>query len=64
MYVLNGLPELIKPPMNVKAKIDATNKTFDNKQVVHRNFVRENIKYITTGLSSTIKTPTSTLKKK
>ncbi|XP_012497537.1 PREDICTED: calponin homology domain-containing protein 2 [Propithecus coquereli] len=56
LYDINGIPHSGMPPMNVKAKIDATNKIYDhNKPVRRRNFIRENAKLLSTGVSSTIK---------
>uniref|UniRef100_A0A2K5R9G8 Calponin-homology (CH) domain-containing protein n=1 Tax=Cebus imitator TaxID=2715852 RepID=A0A2K5R9G8_CEBIM len=62
MYKINGLPPTTMPPINAKARIDATNKTFDNMTVQPRNFVRENTKLIRKSMSSSTK-GTSTMRK-
>ncbi|XP_048191411.1 cilia- and flagella-associated protein 47 [Perognathus longimembris pacificus] len=55
LYEINGLPPEPTPLINVKPKIDTTNKKYDNMPVVRRDFIRENIKLLRTGPSSTIK---------
>uniref|UniRef100_A0A8C5W9G3 Cilia and flagella associated protein 47 n=1 Tax=Microcebus murinus TaxID=30608 RepID=A0A8C5W9G3_MICMU len=55
LYDINGLPHSGMPLMNVKAKIDATNEIYDQKPVRQHNFIRENAKLLSTGVSSTIK---------
>ncbi|XP_040324754.1 cilia- and flagella-associated protein 47 [Herpailurus yagouaroundi] len=64
LYDINGLPPVTKPPMNVKAKVDTTNKMFDRRPVGQHNFIRENAKLIRTGVSSTIKGAPLMLKNK
>ncbi|XP_025790294.1 cilia- and flagella-associated protein 47 [Puma concolor] len=64
LYDINGLPQVTKPPMNVKAKVDTTNKMFDRRPVGQHNFIRENAKLIRTGVSSTIKGAPLMLKNK
>ncbi|XP_032330539.1 cilia- and flagella-associated protein 47 [Camelus ferus] len=64
LYDINGLPPATIPPINVKAKIDNTNKMFDRKPVHRRNFIYENSQLIRTGVSSTIKGAPLMLKKK
>ncbi|XP_044525149.1 cilia- and flagella-associated protein 47 [Gracilinanus agilis] len=55
MYQINGLPPNTVPPTKVSAKIDSINKNMRTIPVQQRNFIRENTKLITTGVSSTIK---------
>ncbi|XP_058441727.1 cilia- and flagella-associated protein 47 isoform X2 [Marmota monax] len=55
LYEINGLPPASTSLINVKAKIDSTNKRYDNMPIRQHNFVRENTKLIRTGVSSTIK---------
>ncbi|XP_032955842.1 cilia- and flagella-associated protein 47 [Rhinolophus ferrumequinum] len=55
LYAVNGLPQVIEPPKNVKAKIDATYKTSNSKPLLQRNFILENAKHIEAKTSSTIK---------
>ncbi|XP_075394462.1 cilia- and flagella-associated protein 47 [Tenrec ecaudatus] len=55
LYEINGLPQRTKPPRNVQAKIDASNKTYSRRRVHRRNFLRENANLTSTGVSSTIK---------
>uniref|UniRef100_A0A667J245 Calponin-homology (CH) domain-containing protein n=1 Tax=Lynx canadensis TaxID=61383 RepID=A0A667J245_LYNCA len=64
LYDINGLPQVTKPLMNVKAKVDTTNKMFDRRPVGQHNFIRENAKLIRTGVSSTIKGAPLMLKNK
>ncbi|CAK7312628.1 Cilia- and flagella-associated protein 47 [Vulpes lagopus] len=64
LYDVNGLPQVTMPPMNVKAKIDSTNKRFHSKPVRQRNFIRENAKLLRTGVSSPIKGAPLMLKNK
>ncbi|XP_054422311.1 cilia- and flagella-associated protein 47 [Pteronotus mesoamericanus] len=64
LYLVNGVPEAIMPPRNVKAKIDTTNKNLDKKQIIRHNFVIENTNIIRTGVSSPIKGAPLMLKKK
>ncbi|XP_028379248.1 cilia- and flagella-associated protein 47 [Phyllostomus discolor] len=64
LYAVNGFPEVIGPPMNVKAKIDTTNKKFDERPIHRQNFITENAKLLSTGVSSTIKGAPLMLKKK
>ncbi|KAM5291042.1 cilia- and flagella-associated protein 47 [Glossophaga mutica] len=64
LYAVNGFPEVIGPPMNVKAKIDTTNKKFDQRPIHRHNFITENAKLLSTGVSSTIKGAPLMLKKK
>ena len=64
LYSVNGFPEVIGPPMNVKAKIDATNKKFDQRPTHRIDFITENAKLLSTGVSSTIKGVPLMLKKK
>ncbi|XP_027621496.1 cilia- and flagella-associated protein 47-like [Tupaia chinensis] len=55
LYDINGLPQEYTPPMNVKPKINTTNKIYDSLPTRQRNFLRENAKLLRTGVSSTIK---------
>ncbi|XP_068919939.1 cilia- and flagella-associated protein 47 [Petaurus breviceps papuanus] len=55
MYQINGLPPNTVPPTNVPARIDCINKNLRTIPVHQRNFLQENTKLITTGVSSTIK---------
>nr|KAF6320456.1 cilia and flagella associated protein 47 [Pipistrellus kuhlii] len=55
LYAVNGLPERTKSPKNVKAKVDATNKKYDDRPVIQHHFIKENSNIIRTGVSSTIK---------
>ncbi|XP_036600089.1 cilia- and flagella-associated protein 47 [Trichosurus vulpecula] len=55
MYQINGLPPNTVPPTNVTARIDCINKNLRTIPVHQRNFLQENTKLITTGVSSTIK---------
>uniref|UniRef100_A0A7N4PXI9 Cilia and flagella associated protein 47 n=1 Tax=Sarcophilus harrisii TaxID=9305 RepID=A0A7N4PXI9_SARHA len=55
MYQVNGLPPNTVPPTNVPARIDCINKNLRTIPVHQRNFLHENAKLITTGVSSTIK---------
>ncbi|XP_040600110.1 cilia- and flagella-associated protein 47 isoform X2 [Mesocricetus auratus] len=55
LYEINGLPPLPKSMIHIKAKIDATNKTYDSMPPIPHNFIRENAKLRSTGVSSTIK---------
>ncbi|XP_054576921.1 cilia- and flagella-associated protein 47 [Eptesicus fuscus] len=55
LYAVNGLPQSTKSPKNVKAKIDATNKKFDDRPVTQHRFIQENNNMVRTGVSSTIK---------
>uniref|UniRef100_G1NT67 CFAP47-like immunoglobulin-like domain-containing protein n=1 Tax=Myotis lucifugus TaxID=59463 RepID=G1NT67_MYOLU len=64
LYAVNGLPQNTKPPKNVKPKIDATNKNFDDRKVTQHNFIKENNKMVRTGASSTIKGESLMLKNK
>lgn len=64
LYDVNGLPQVTMPPMNVKAKIDSTNKRFHSKPVHQRNFIHENAKLLRTGVSSPIKGAPLMLKNK
>ncbi|XP_039112210.1 cilia- and flagella-associated protein 47 [Hyaena hyaena] len=64
LYDINGLPHVTMPPIDVKAKIDTTNKMFDRKPPRRHNFIRENAKLIRTGVSSTIKGAPLMLKNK
>ncbi|EPQ15383.1 hypothetical protein D623_10008657 [Myotis brandtii] len=49
LYAVNGLPQNTKPPKNVKPKIDATNKNFDDRTVTQHNFIKENNKMCRCG---------------
>lgn len=64
LYAVNGLPERTKSPKNVKAKVDATNKKYDDKPVIEHHFIKENSNIIRTGVSSTIKGAPLMMKKK
>lgn len=64
LYAVNGLPQNTKPPKNVKPKIDATNKNFDDRTVIQHNFIKENSNIVRTGASSTIKGESLMLKNK
>ena len=64
LYDINGLPPVTMPPMNVKAKVDTTNKMFDRKSVNQHNFIQENAQLKSTGVSSTIKGAPLMLKNK
>ncbi|XP_016288857.2 cilia- and flagella-associated protein 47 isoform X1 [Monodelphis domestica] len=55
MYQINGLPPNTVPPTNVAARIDSIHKNKRTIPVQQRNFIQENTKLITTGVSSTIK---------
>nr|KAF6491875.1 cilia and flagella associated protein 47 [Molossus molossus] len=56
LYAVNGLlPQVTKPPKNVKAKIDATNKKFNYRPVIQHRFIKENANIIRTAPSSPIK---------
>ncbi|KAM7045480.1 cilia- and flagella-associated protein 47 [Molossus nigricans] len=56
LYAVNGLlPQVTKPPKNVKAKIDATNKKFNYRPVNQHRFIKENANIIRTAPSSPIK---------
>ncbi|GAB1302928.1 Cilia and flagella-associated protein 47 [Apodemus speciosus] len=55
LYEINGLPPLPKSMAHVTAKIDATNKICDCMPPIRRNFIRENTKLRSTGVSSTVK---------
>ncbi|XP_062039112.1 cilia- and flagella-associated protein 47 [Lepus europaeus] len=55
LYEINGLPQETIPPTNVQAKIKSTNQKCYSIPIVQRNFVRENVELIRTGVSSTIK---------
>lgn len=64
LYAVNGFPQVIKPPQNIKAKIDATHKMLGSKPVVQRKFVLENAKHVKTKKSSTSKSSPPVSKKK
>ncbi|KAM5195366.1 cilia- and flagella-associated protein 47 [Hipposideros larvatus] len=64
LYAVNGFPQVIKPPQNIKAKIDVNNMMFDSKPVVQRKFVLENAKHIKRKNSSTRKSSPPVSKKK
>ena len=49
LYDINGLPQVTIPPVNVKAKVDTTNKMFDNKPSNRHNFIYENAQITRTG---------------
>ncbi|XP_064263439.1 cilia- and flagella-associated protein 47 isoform X3 [Passer domesticus] len=53
-YIINGLPPQTAPP-TVAAKVVCTSSYTGSFTVRQRNFVRENLKLITTGVSSPIK---------
>ncbi|XP_053790649.1 cilia- and flagella-associated protein 47 isoform X2 [Vidua chalybeata] len=53
-YVINGLPPQTVPP-TVAAKVVCTSSYTGSFTVRQRNFIRENLKLITTGASSPIK---------
>ncbi|XP_028902353.1 cilia- and flagella-associated protein 47 isoform X2 [Ornithorhynchus anatinus] len=55
MYEINGLPPQSEPPGNVKAKVVSTDSRGRPAAGHQRNFLRENVKLITTGVSSPIK---------
>ncbi|XP_060230649.1 cilia- and flagella-associated protein 47 [Meriones unguiculatus] len=55
LYEINGLPPSPRSLVHVKAKIDSTNKTYDSLIPIQHNFIRENTKLRSTGVSSTIK---------
>ncbi|XP_044297815.1 cilia- and flagella-associated protein 47 isoform X4 [Varanus komodoensis] len=54
MYEINGLPPETVPP-TASAKVDCGNTHVRSAVVRQRNFVRENMKLLSTGVSSTIK---------
>ncbi|XP_028583251.2 cilia- and flagella-associated protein 47 isoform X2 [Podarcis muralis] len=54
MYEINGLPPQTVPPSS-SAKVDCRNTYVRSATVQQRNFVRENMKLLSTGVSSTIK---------
>ncbi|XP_061483380.1 cilia- and flagella-associated protein 47-like [Rhineura floridana] len=54
MYEINGLPPQTMPPTS-SAKVDCRNAYVRSATVQQRNFVRENMKLLSTGVSSTIK---------
>ncbi|KAJ7320666.1 hypothetical protein JRQ81_020177, partial [Phrynocephalus forsythii] len=54
MYEINGLPPQSVPPTSA-AKVDCRNPSVRSATVQQRNFVRENMKLLSTGVSSTIK---------
>ncbi|XP_060129517.1 cilia- and flagella-associated protein 47 isoform X2 [Zootoca vivipara] len=54
MYQINGLPPQTVPPSS-SAKVDCRNTYVRSASVQQRNFVRENMKLLSTGVSSTIK---------
>ncbi|XP_006870220.1 PREDICTED: putative uncharacterized protein CXorf30 homolog [Chrysochloris asiatica] len=64
LFEVNGLPQRTMPPRNVPAKIDSSNKTFEQRIIHRRNFIRENVKLLSTGVSSTIKGAPLTSKNK
>uniref|UniRef100_A0A8C6RQF7 Cilia and flagella associated protein 47 n=1 Tax=Nannospalax galili TaxID=1026970 RepID=A0A8C6RQF7_NANGA len=55
LYEINGLPPSPRSLANIKAKIDTTNKLCGNMPASQHNFIRENAKLRSTGVSSTIK---------
>ncbi|XP_060231199.1 cilia and flagella-associated protein 47-like [Meriones unguiculatus] len=55
LYEINGLPPSPRSLVHVKAKIDATNKIYGSMTPIQHNFIRENTKLRSTGVSSTIK---------
>lgn len=55
LYEINGLPPSPKSLEHIKAKIDTNNKTYDSMPPIRQNFIRENAKLRSTGVSSTIK---------
>ncbi|XP_063101752.1 cilia- and flagella-associated protein 47 isoform X3 [Cavia porcellus] len=64
LYEINGLPPEPTPLMNVKPKINTSNKMYDSMPIRHRNFIRENAELIRTGVSSTIKGAPLVMKRK
>uniref|UniRef100_A0ABM5FY67 Cilia- and flagella-associated protein 47 n=1 Tax=Pogona vitticeps TaxID=103695 RepID=A0ABM5FY67_9SAUR len=54
MYEINGLPPQSVPPTS-SAKVDCRNTSVRLATVQQRNFVRENMKLLSTGVSSTVK---------
>lgn len=54
MYEINGLPPRTTPPTG-SAKVVCRNTYEKSTTVQQRNFVRENMKLLSTGVSSTIK---------
>ncbi|XP_066477404.1 cilia- and flagella-associated protein 47 [Tiliqua scincoides] len=54
MYEINGLPPETIPPTS-SAKVDCRNTYVRSATVQQRNFVHENMKLLSTGVSSTIK---------
>ncbi|XP_063249073.1 cilia- and flagella-associated protein 47 isoform X2 [Prinia subflava] len=62
-YVINGLPPQTVPP-TVAAKVVCTSSYTGSSTAQQRNFVRENLKLITTGASSPIKGAPLVLRKK
>lgn len=62
-YVINGLPPQTVPP-TVAAKVVCTSSYTESSTVRQRNFVRENLKLITTGVSSPIKGAPLVLRRK
>ncbi|XP_063136439.1 cilia- and flagella-associated protein 47 isoform X2 [Rattus norvegicus] len=55
LYEINGLPPSPRSMVHVKPKIDATNKIYDCMPPIRHNFIRENAKLRSTGVSSTVK---------
>ncbi|KAL2310439.1 hypothetical protein Nmel_002092 [Mimus melanotis] len=62
-YVINGLPPQTVPPTGA-AKVVCTSSYIGSFTVRQRNFIRENLKLITTGASSPIKGAPLVLRKK
>lgn len=62
-YEINGLPPQTKPP-TTSAKVISTGGYIRSATVRQRNFLRENLKLITTGASSPIKGAPLVLKTK
>ncbi|XP_053166997.1 cilia- and flagella-associated protein 47 isoform X2 [Hemicordylus capensis] len=63
MYEINGLPPQTMPPTS-SAKVVCKSSYVKSATVQQRNFVRENMKLLTTGVSSTIKGAPLVLKAK
>ncbi|XP_010120801.1 PREDICTED: putative uncharacterized protein CXorf30 homolog, partial [Chlamydotis macqueenii] len=55
MYEINGLPPQATAPPTRPAKVISTSNYIRSATVRQRNFLRENLKLVTTGVSSSIK---------
>ncbi|XP_062983760.1 cilia- and flagella-associated protein 47 [Elgaria multicarinata webbii] len=63
MYEINGLPPETMPPTS-SARVDCRNTHVRSASVQQRNFLRENMKLLSTGVSSTVKGAPLTLRAK